>query len=87
MIMIEKPRIHLSTSPGQVAPSRLGALVRKALRPKKNRLGLPLEAIHEQLRTFDQERTHSRSAVGFNLRFGLVTVENPGIDHKIMGVA
>ncbi len=40
-----------------------------------------------EVRTFDQERTHLRSAVGFNLRFGLVTIENPGIDHKIMGVA
>ncbi len=37
--------------------------------------------------TFNQERTHSRSAVGFSLRFGLVILENPGIDHKIMGVA
>ncbi len=40
-----------------------------------------------EVRTFDQERTHSRSAVSFNLRFGLVTLENPGIDHKIMGVS
>ncbi len=37
--------------------------------------------------TFKQEHTHSRSAVGFNLTFGLVTLENPGIDHKIIGVA
>ncbi len=40
-----------------------------------------------KVRTFNQERTHSRSAVGFNLRFGLVILENPGIDYKIMEVA
>ncbi len=40
-----------------------------------------------KVRTFDQEQTHSRSAVNCNLRFGLVTLENLGIDHKIMGVA
>ncbi len=39
-----------------------------------------------KVQIFDQERTHSRSAVGFSLRFGFVTLENPGIDHKIMGV-
>ncbi len=37
--------------------------------------------------TFDQEWTHLRSAVGFSLRFGLVILENPEIDHKLMGVA
>ncbi len=40
-----------------------------------------------EVRTFNQERTHSRSAVAFNFRFGLVILENPRIDHKIMGVA
>ncbi len=40
-----------------------------------------------EVRTFDQGQTHSRSAVGFSLRFGLVTLENSGIDHKIIGVA
>ncbi len=40
-----------------------------------------------EVRTFDHEWTHSRSAVGFSYRFGLVILENPGIDHKIMGVA
>ncbi len=34
-----------------------------------------------------QERTHSMSVVGFGIRFGLVILKNPGIDHKIMGVA
>ncbi len=37
--------------------------------------------------TFDQERTRSRSSVGFSIRFGLVILQNPGIDHKIRGVA
>ncbi len=40
-----------------------------------------------EVRTFNQEQTHSRFAVGFNLRFELVILENLGIDHKIMGVA
>ncbi len=40
-----------------------------------------------EVQTFNQERTHSTSPVGFNLRFGLVTLEDPGIDKKIMGVA
>ncbi len=40
-----------------------------------------------EVRTFDQEQTHSRSAVSFSLRFGLVILGNPGIDHKIMEVA
>ncbi len=31
--------------------------------------------------------THSTSAVGFGIRFGLVILENPGIDYKIMVVA
>ncbi len=35
----------------------------------------------------DQERTHSTSAVGFGISFGLAILENPGIHHKIMGVA
>ncbi len=34
-----------------------------------------------------QERTHSMSAVGFGIKFGQLILENPGIDHKIMGVA
>ncbi len=38
-----------------------------------------------KVRTFDQERTHPRSTVGFSIRFGLVILEKPGIDHKIMG--
>ncbi len=38
-----------------------------------------------QERTSNQEQTHSMSAVGFGIRFGLVIHENPGIDHKIMG--
>ncbi len=38
-----------------------------------------------KVRTFDKEWTHSRFAVGFSLRFGLVILDNPGIDHKIMG--
>ncbi len=40
-----------------------------------------------EVQTFDQERTHSRSAVGFSVRFGIVILENPGINHKIMGLA
>ncbi len=40
-----------------------------------------------EVRTFDQEWTHLKSAVGFSLRFGLVILENIGIDHKIMEVA
>ncbi len=37
--------------------------------------------------TSNQEKTHSIPAVGFGIRFGLVILENPGIDHKIMEVA
>ncbi len=37
--------------------------------------------------TMCQEQTHSMPAVGFGIRFGLVILENPGIDHKIMEVA
>ncbi len=37
--------------------------------------------------TSNQEQRHSMSAVDFGIRFGLVILENPGIDHKIMGVA
>ncbi len=33
-----------------------------------------------------REGTHSMAAVGFGIRFGLVIFENPGIDHKIMGI-
>ncbi len=40
-----------------------------------------------QERTSNQERTHSMSAIGFGIRFELVILKNPGIDHKIMGVA
>ncbi len=40
-----------------------------------------------EVQTFDQERTHLRSALGFSLKFGLVILENPCIDHKIMRVA
>ncbi len=40
-----------------------------------------------QERTSNQEQTHSMSAVGFGIRIGLVILENPGIDHKIVGVA
>ncbi len=40
-----------------------------------------------QERTSNQEYTHSRFAVGFGMRFGLVILKNPGIDHKIIGVA
>ncbi len=41
-----------------------------------------------QERTFNQKQTHSiAAAVGFGIRFGLVILENTGIDHKIMGVA
>ncbi len=39
-----------------------------------------------EVQTFEQERTHWRSAIGFTLRFGLVILENLGVDHKIMGV-
>ncbi len=39
-----------------------------------------------QERTFDQEQTHSMSAVGFGFGFGLVILENLRIDHKIVGV-
>ncbi len=40
-----------------------------------------------QEQTFNQEQTHSMSAIGFGIRFGLVILENPGIDYKIMGAA
>ncbi len=41
-----------------------------------------------EVQTFDQGWTHSRSAVGFSLRFGLVFLENPGIATiKLSGVA
>ncbi len=40
-----------------------------------------------QERTSNQEQTHTLSAVGFGISFGLVILENPGIDHKIMGEA
>ncbi len=33
----------------------------------------------------DSEQTHSISAVGFGIRFGLLILEKPRIDHKIMG--
>ncbi len=36
---------------------------------------------------FQQGWTHSMSAVGFGFSFGLVILENPGIDPKIIGVA
>ncbi len=38
-----------------------------------------------QERTCNQEQTHSMPAVGFGIRFGLVIIENPETDHKIMG--
>ncbi len=34
-----------------------------------------------KVQTYDLKRTHSRSVGGFNLRFGLVFLENPGIVH------
>ncbi len=40
-----------------------------------------------QERTSNQELTHSMFAVSFGIRFGLITLENSGIGHKIMWVA
>ncbi len=40
-----------------------------------------------QERTSNQEQIHSMSVIGFGIRFGLIILENPGINHKIMGVA
>ncbi len=37
-----------------------------------------------QERTSDQEQTDLMSAVGFGTNFGLVILENPGTDLKIM---
>ncbi len=40
-----------------------------------------------QERTSDPEQKHSMSAIGFGIRFGIMILETPGIDHKIMLVA
>ncbi len=40
-----------------------------------------------QEQTSNQEQIHWMSAVVLDIRFGLVILENPGIDHKIKGVA